>query len=563
MPEIPDSAKAWGLDALRCATAAVIVLRFQFFPPPIAQPLCLLPLVAFGSASFLGLLLIVALLQEILMAFSVPHALTAATMALFLGTVWLYYRRQLLADAVRSGPLSVWLLRDPPLARVVLAIAGLLILAAMLLRSSPLLPTTLVLMTYPLMARATMASTEERPVWSWKKVLQNACLMIASILSGLAILEGVSRLAFPAAPAPEGFWMPHPERIFTLRPNSTGQQHNRDRNETIQMSINADGFREPPIPAKTAGDFRILALGDSFTFGFWEHLGDSIPKRLESVLDDAPLTKRMLVINGGAPGYGPYQELDLLQEKGFEVEPDLVVLQVLTGNDVHESVEIIGKYLRSYHVGPEVWRRTYRYQGAWQVRLELWLQRHSTAYFTWMTGMQHPGVVLTLGNELRFLTPSLPPDQQSAPRSVLRNPALEMSLIEWYPELDEAWSRFQAAVLAMRDACAENNVDFLAYCIPTQGSISDEIWEQSLKLVEPKTYERGKGTRLIHAFFEDAGIPYVDILSELDGRPDIAQVFHRYDGHFSVLGNRIVAERLGQHLLEEYFPAKGLLRSEE
>ena len=563
MSRIPASAKAWGVDALRCATVAVIVLRFESFPPPVAQPLCILPLAAFGSAGFLGLLLGVALFQEILMALAVPHAVTAAAMVLFLGTVWLYYRRQLLADSERSGRLSVWLFRDLRLARVVLFIAGLLVLAAMFLRSSPLLASTLVLMTYPLMARAAMASTEKRRVWRWKNVLQNGFLMIASVLFGLALLEGISRWAFPSAPAAEGHWMPHPERIFTLRPNGVGAQHNRDRDETIEISINADGLREPPIAPKTSEDFRILNLGDSFTFGFWEDLEDSIPKRLESVLDGAPLTKRMQVINGGVTGYGPYQQLDLLREKGFDVQPDLVVLQVLAANDVHESIEVIGKYLRSYHVTSEVWRRTYRYQGAWQVRLEFWLRRHSTAYFTWMKGMRHPGVVLTLGNELRFMTPALPPDQQVAPRSLSRDPALELSLSEWYPELDEAWGRFQAAVLAMRDACAENDVDFVAYCIPARATISDEVWARSLKLVEPGTYERGKGIRLIHAFFEDAGIPYVDVPSELDGRPDLAELFHEKDGHFSVLGNRIVAERLGKYLLEEYFPAKGVLRSED
>jgi lysophospholipase L1-like esterase len=84
------------------------------------------------------------------------------------------------------------------------------------------------------------------------------------------------------------------------------------------FSTNDMGLRNPPIGPKTKP--RVLALGDSTTFGLG--LGDSEtwPRRLGAVLNDSAE-----VINGGVAGFSAFQGLRFLDKKGLALKPDVVV----------------------------------------------------------------------------------------------------------------------------------------------------------------------------------------------------------------------------------------------
>ena len=71
----------------------------------------------------------------------------------------------------------------------------------------------------------------------------------------------------------------------------------------IPVHINSLGLRDrEPGPADT-GTSRILALGDSITFGWRVRLEDSYPKVIERLLNEAQAGRRWEVINAGVGGY--------------------------------------------------------------------------------------------------------------------------------------------------------------------------------------------------------------------------------------------------------------------
>lgn len=73
--------------------------------------------------------------------------------------------------------------------------------------------------------------------------------------------------------------------------------------ETMALSINSDGFKGPEID-HAHSRFRILAIGDSVTFGpniDWY----AYPRVLEREL--AEMNISVEIINGAVPGYGPKQ----------------------------------------------------------------------------------------------------------------------------------------------------------------------------------------------------------------------------------------------------------------
>lgn len=104
-----------------------------------------------------------------------------------------------------------------------------------------------------------------------------------------------------------------------------------------ELSQYAKRFREDLPVGKAAGEFRVLALGDSFTWGYGLGDGrDAWPKALEARLRGEKGGDGVRVFNLGVPGFTTVNELELLSRKGLALEPDLVVVQFLI-NDVLPS----------------------------------------------------------------------------------------------------------------------------------------------------------------------------------------------------------------------------------
>ncbi len=98
------------------------------------------------------------------------------------------------------------------------------------------------------------------------------------------------------------------------------------------LTINSLGLRDREYPhAKPEGVFRILVLGDSFTWGYGISDDEIFTELLESDLNRAG--HRVEVLNAGVSGWGTDQELLFLEKEGFNYEPDLVILAFYLYND--------------------------------------------------------------------------------------------------------------------------------------------------------------------------------------------------------------------------------------
>jgi len=79
--------------------------------------------------------------------------------------------------------------------------------------------------------------------------------------------------------------------------------------------------------------FRVLAIGDSFTFGPYVADDETWPARLEQFTKQKFPVLPIEVLNAGIASYTITDELSYLQDKGLALNPDLVILEV-TFNDV-------------------------------------------------------------------------------------------------------------------------------------------------------------------------------------------------------------------------------------
>ncbi len=101
--------------------------------------------------------------------------------------------------------------------------------------------------------------------------------------------------------------------------------------------VNSLGFHDHEFDrGKSAGIKRIMALGDSTTFGRTS-LEESYPEQLEQILNRDG--KKYLVINAGFGGYSTRNEMNFLKYYGMDVKPDTVILGFFTGNDIFGNTD--------------------------------------------------------------------------------------------------------------------------------------------------------------------------------------------------------------------------------
>lgn len=101
-----------------------------------------------------------------------------------------------------------------------------------------------------------------------------------------------------------------------------------DENGRVTVRINELGFRDRPFPVKKPeGEFRVLAVGDSFTFGQGVRNDDAWPQLLESALT-TDLGRPVEVINGGfaAGSHYPPGYVGWIDRHGMVLDPDVLVM---------------------------------------------------------------------------------------------------------------------------------------------------------------------------------------------------------------------------------------------
>jgi lysophospholipase L1-like esterase len=159
-----------------------------------------------------------------------------------------------------------------------------------------------------------------------------------SVVFGLLVLEIVLRWLLP--PVLPGVATVHcPNARFTswaLPPRTWMSLADPDTGRVISFRTNARGWKDREHTlAKPPGVFRIVVLGDSYTYGLVP-IDQQYTTRLEALLrqNGRPESE---VISIGVSGWGTDQALEALIAEGVRYEPDLVIYQFCS-NDLLENL---------------------------------------------------------------------------------------------------------------------------------------------------------------------------------------------------------------------------------
>jgi lysophospholipase L1-like esterase len=185
----------------------------------------------------------------------------------------------------------------------------------------------------------TQASPSEEIRFSRGKTVLYASV---SVLLGLLAIEAVcaviwativpERFEAEAGEVPIRFGMVNfpdivekdPWLFWQLKANTTAPL---DQGKMTGFIANGDRMRNPEVPVERGpNDFRLLALGDSVTFGWGVLYEEAYPTLLAELLRKARPGREIQVMNAACSGYSTHQGLEMLKRRGLKYRPDVVTI---------------------------------------------------------------------------------------------------------------------------------------------------------------------------------------------------------------------------------------------
>ncbi len=341
-----------------------------------------------------------------------------------------------------------------------------------------------------------------------------------SFALSLLVAEAAVRLARPQAvmTVSRGLYQPDEPRRYRIAPGFRGRVSNQAEFDT-EIVTNREGLRGPEVGPKPAGGTRILALGDSFTFGVGAQEAETWPARLEQKLPGAQ------VLNAGAPGFGVPDEVAWFEQHGAALEPDAVVITVFLANDLQDAAPgqpkvavVDGALVVPGETGG----------------LRRWLYYHSHLFRLLKSSLLEGRIRSVLGLKEPWATREL---------------RGELSL--YAPVLPEPLNQGAEATEAAVARLAARRVKTLAVLIPSLPQVDPARWDVLLKrlAVDPEGVDSRRPNRLFREIFERHGVPVLDLTDPFaaairDGR----RIYYPIDQHLTPEGYDLMAGLISRQI---------------
>ncbi len=164
-------------------------------------------------------------------------------------------------------------------------------------------------------------------------------IIIMCIVGLLLTGEIVLRVIYSRVGAPEG-WSNTQEfeldRNLIYRGIRNGSYTVSTDEYKEQVTTNSQGFRDEEIKPKKIDVFRIIVVGDSFSFGHGVSTNsNTYPALLEKKLINHTQNPNIEVINMAVKGYSPDQEYRLITSVVFRLKPDMIIWSLSNPGDMY------------------------------------------------------------------------------------------------------------------------------------------------------------------------------------------------------------------------------------
>ncbi len=173
-----------------------------------------------------------------------------------------------------------------------------------------------------------------------KRTLRRLALLCLSSVLALGVAEAgfrallVARFERAGAAFDHDFCAidPGTEHLYTMQPDTHRVNRVSEEPDAWEWTFTTDSagrrvvIEDDAAVPRAEGGPRVVALGDSYTFGWGVDDEHTYPAQLERLLRDHDGLAEVNVINAGTPGFNTMQEASYLTSRWDELRPDVVVL---------------------------------------------------------------------------------------------------------------------------------------------------------------------------------------------------------------------------------------------
>jgi len=311
--------------------------------------------------------------------------------------------------------------------------------------------------------------------------------------------------------------------------------------------LNSRGFRTDEYTEEKPADvFRVVALGDSFTF---DSYGVPIDQMWHQVFEQQLSRRsgrRVQVLSLSAPAVGPRFELRLWELEGRRLDPDLVVLAFFVGNDFTDEAGVPLDH--GLDAGLARHSLTFRLLRNW-VRLRTVEGAPALEADTGASDSESRG-----GFELPGYAATYDPDVPTYDAPTFER--IERDRLRIYAGPDRA--RFEA-LLADAGAVVErlarevqrSGADIIVLLIPDRAQTELALQRRLQRTLEPgeRELELDRPQRRLGAFLSVREVPTLDLLATFRGAPPDPALYKRRDPHWSAAGNRLAGITLADFVV--------------
>ncbi len=327
------------------------------------------------------------------------------------------------------------------------------------------------------------------------------CLCLVELILNVAVDKNKAKSALPK----ELF---DKSSISYLSPNFSGKFNNKELNFPIK--INSKGLRDNETSyKKPKNTFRILGLGDSFTFSytlFEDGFLTIIEKSLNKVIN-----RRVDVIKAGVPGTGPDFYYNFFDKEGFKYDPDLILINLYIGNDITN----IGEHFSFSENNNKKRNKFYE--------LKVWLRESTLIY---------PFIVDKI---------------KSVPRvkKALNDKGIAPDVYEIYNKnpderLKEKWKDFEKIIIKFK----ESDIRTIVVILPSIFQI-DENHKNSLMSSRPNNnYDVMYPSLKLEKLLNKNNIEYLNLTKPLKLENKTKPLIYKTESHFNKNANYVIANEI-------------------
>jgi SGNH hydrolase-like domain, acetyltransferase AlgX len=304
---------------------------------------------------------------------------------------------------------------------------------------------------------------------------------------------------------------------FVFYSNSYDRFRGKPFADDWNFKLNSLGFKDKEFSAKKVAVYRILGIGDSFSFGVVPYENNYLTLVESQLQKEHP---KLEVFNMGIPNTGPKEYLSLLVAEGLAFKPEMVLLSFFVGNDFSESKR----------------REWYEYSYVASLLHYIFTLRPSYEGTSPHGSGNYCDDCPTFSHD-RYL-------EIEASRSSI--------YLKGNRRFSTSLDRAMFYLSQIQTICKQQSIDFIVVIIPDELQVNQdlqrEVRDKFYPNIDAQKWDITFPNRSLADRLDKLGINNLDLYEHFAQNASSRRLYRPRDSHWNIEGNRLAADLITRHI---------------